>query len=229
MNILRMGSRDPQVVFLQRLLNNALVHDRTVAVLDEDGAFGQLTLTAVTRFQSTYSGPVGRLNPDGVVGPLTWRALGLMVEVSHNLPTIGQMTTMSCWVVSGGLATGRMASVIPGQASFDPSDGGLHPNLDNMQRWATSLNMRLVHQPPATIEPLEPMLRRGPVILVGKWISGGYHAVVISGYYSGPIPYTRMIRVNNSLPAGRGSVQLTDYPSIMLNNQGMNPYVLLTR
>lgn len=226
---LRMGSRDPHVVFLQRLLNNALVHDRTVPVLDEDGAFGQLTLTNVYRFQNTYSGPMGRLNPDGVVGPATWRALGLTVEVSHNLPMVGQMTGMSCWVVSGGLATGRLASVIPGQASYDPTDGGLHPNLDNLQQWATSLNMYLVHQPPQTIEPLEPMIRRGPVILVGKWISGGFHAVVISGYFSGPIPYTRMIRVNNSLPLGRGSVELSDYPSIMLGNQGMTPYALLTR
>ena len=67
---LRMGSHDPHVVFLQRMLNHALVHDRSIAVLDEDGAFGRLTDGALRRFQSTYT------VPDGVAGPLSWRALG---------------------------------------------------------------------------------------------------------------------------------------------------------
>ena len=78
---LRMGSHDPHVIFLQRMLNNALVHDRSIAVLDEDGAFGRLTDAALRRFQSTYSGPAGRLVPDGVAGPLSWRALGLVTEI----------------------------------------------------------------------------------------------------------------------------------------------------
>lgn len=226
---LRMGSRDPHVVFLQRLLNNALVHDRSVPILEEDGAFGQLTLTNVYRFQNTYAGAMGRLNPDGVVGPATWRALGLTVEISHYLPTVGQMTGMSCWVVSGGLATGRMTSAIPGGADVDPTNGGLNLSMDNVQQWASSLNMRLVHNPPATIEGIEPLVRRGPVILVGKWIAGGAHAVVISGYYAGPSAYAKMLRINNSLPVGRGCIQLTDYPSILLGQQGMTAFALLTR
>lgn len=231
---LRMGSRDPHVVFLQRLLNNALVHDRTQAVLDEDGVFGRLTDGAVRRVQATYSGPVGRLTQDGVVGPMTWRALGLGTEISHPLPIVGQNTGMTCWVVAGGLASGRMSSAIPGQAQFDPilpngSGGGLRPDFANLELYAQSLGMRLVRNPPAQIEGLEPYLRRGPVIMCGNWISGGAHAVVISGYFAGPTAYARMIRINNSLPQGRGSIEVTDYPTMMLGNQGINAFALIVR
>ncbi len=231
---LRMGSHDPHVVFLQRMLNNALVHDRTIAVLDEDGDFGRLTDAALRRFQSTYTGPVGRLVPDGVAGPLSWRALGLVTELVHPLPVIGQNTAMSCWVVSGGLASGRMTSAIPGQAQFDPvtpdgGGGGLPPSMANLELYAISLGMRLVQNPPAQIEGLEPYLRRGPLIMCGKWVTGGAHAVVISGYYSGPVAFTRMIRVNNSLPLGRGALEVTDYPGMKLSGNFINAFALIVR
>ncbi|WP_202905581.1 peptidoglycan-binding protein [Cypionkella psychrotolerans] len=231
---LRMGSHDPHVVFLQRMLNNALVHDRSIAVLDEDGAFGRLTDAALRRFQSTYTGPVGRLVPDGVAGPLSWRALGLVTELVHPLPVIGQSTGMTCWVVSGGLASGRMTSAIPGQAQFDPvtpdgNGGGLRPDMANLELYAISLGMRLVRQPPAEIEGLEPYLRRGPIIMCGNWVNGGAHAVVISGYYSGPVAFTRMIRVNNSLPVGRGALEVTDYPGMKLSGNFITAFALIVR
>ncbi|GLS86042.1 hypothetical protein GCM10010873_10160 [Cypionkella aquatica] len=231
---LRIHSHDPHVIFLQRLLNNALVNDRTIAVLDEDGAFGRLTDTALRRFQSTYTGPVGRLVSDGVAGPLTWRALGLTTELVHPLPVIGQNTGMTCWVVSGGLASGRMTSAIPGQAQFDPvtpdgNGGGLHPGMSNLELYAQSLGMRLVRQPPTEIEGLEPYLRRGPLIMCGKWLSGGAHAVVISGYYAGATAFARMIRVNNSLPVGRGALEVTDYPNMCLGGNYINAFALIVR
>ena len=231
---LRMGSRDPHVVFLQRMLNNALAHDRSIATLVEDGNFGRLTDAALRRFQSTYSGPVGRLTSDGVAGPTNWRALGLVTELAHPLPVIGQNTAMSCWVVSGGLASGRMTSAIPGRAQFDPvasdgSGGGLPPNMANLELYAQSLGMRLVQSPPTQIEGLEPYLRRGPLIMCGKWATGGAHAVVISGYYSGSAAYTRMIRVNNSLPLGRGALEVTDYPGMKLGGDFITAFALIVR
>ena len=62
--VLRIGSRGPDVGWLQQRL----------AVLPVDGIFGPLTAAAVARWQRDH----GRVLADGVVGPATWRALGVM-------------------------------------------------------------------------------------------------------------------------------------------------------
>jgi hypothetical protein len=43
------------------------------------------------------------------------------MEISHPLPQIGQNTGMTCRLVAGGLARGRMTSAIPGHAQIDPA------------------------------------------------------------------------------------------------------------
>jgi peptidoglycan hydrolase-like protein with peptidoglycan-binding domain len=60
------GSTGPTVSWAQYLLVR-----RTLSYNDIDGVFGPVTKTAVEQFQG-YSG----LAVDGVVGPLTWAALG---------------------------------------------------------------------------------------------------------------------------------------------------------
>lgn len=62
--VLRMGDRGAEVKYLQELLTIAGYPVKT------DGSFGGCTEAAVTAFQ-TASG----LEPDGIVGPLTWAAL----------------------------------------------------------------------------------------------------------------------------------------------------------
>ena len=63
---LRKGSRGPSVVELQERLN-----DRGAdPPLNADGIFGKLTKAAVISYQSQNG-----LDPDGVVGPLTWASL----------------------------------------------------------------------------------------------------------------------------------------------------------
>jgi lysozyme len=62
-----MGSRGPDVVKLQQLLN-AKVHPSPRLVAD--GNFGPKTLVAVKTFQSQH-----HLTADGIVGPQTWGAL----------------------------------------------------------------------------------------------------------------------------------------------------------
>lgn len=62
--ILRRGDRNAAVRVMQYLLV-----DRDIAVT-VDGIFGPNTKTAVKGFQSDNS-----LQQDGIVGPLTWRAL----------------------------------------------------------------------------------------------------------------------------------------------------------
>ena len=66
---LRLGSKGPDVVFLQQRLNaNAKNGDRA---LKADGVFGAYTGGAVRSFQF-----LNGLEPDGIVGPRTWEKLG---------------------------------------------------------------------------------------------------------------------------------------------------------
>ncbi|MBH1973534.1 MAG: peptidoglycan-binding protein, partial [Rhodobacteraceae bacterium] len=146
---LRPHSPDPHVLLLQRLLNDWLSHEPGSEVLVEDCNFGRRTEAALRRFQTSYTGAVGRLTVDGIAGANTWRALGLQTEINHPVPRVGQSTGMSCWVVAGGLATGRMTSAIPGLAEVAPINdpagggGGLEPSLNNLDRFALSLQMHL--------------------------------------------------------------------------------------
>jgi lysozyme len=64
---LRLGSTGPEVVRLQKLLNEELVPSPGLAA---DGTFGPKTAAAVRSFQSQNG-----LQADGVVGPATWQAL----------------------------------------------------------------------------------------------------------------------------------------------------------
>src|SRR5512139_2686577 len=67
MILLRPGSRGPDVVKLQLLLASALG-----CAVRADGVFGPRTKALVEAFQKAR-----RLEPDGVVGPATWAALGV--------------------------------------------------------------------------------------------------------------------------------------------------------
>ena len=72
--VLRRGSRGPEALTLQRLLNRWLVN--YTALLREDGEFGPRTLRAVRAFQTAHTDERGvSLTPDGVVGGITWAAL----------------------------------------------------------------------------------------------------------------------------------------------------------
>ena len=65
MKTLRYGNRGPIVEFLQNLLKILGFLNGNI-----DGIFGNQTKNAVINFQKAFG-----LNPDGIVGPLTWRAL----------------------------------------------------------------------------------------------------------------------------------------------------------
>ena len=65
--VIRLGATGPMVAELQRRLNQAGADP----VLEVDGVFGEHTRAAVMVFQQTHG-----LGADGIVGPLTWAALG---------------------------------------------------------------------------------------------------------------------------------------------------------
>jgi hypothetical protein len=234
---LRSNSHAPEVRLLQRLLNHRYSTDSTVPNLVVDGNFGPRTEALLRRFQTGYTGP-GRLTVDGIAGDSTWRALGLATDVAWPVPQVGQNTTMSCWVVSGGMASGRMASMVPPTATFDPVEasyadgrdgGGLGSDSPNLNAYAAGLGMRSLDGSPLHINGVLEHLRRGPAILIGNWSNGGSHAVVVSAVYIGPTATTSRVRINNPSPIGRGSIQLSPYPAMNLEGQNFTPDVLIVK
>ena len=69
-SVLRLGSSGQDVITLQYLLNVAAEFNAAIPAPTQDGDFGIETGQAVAAFQTAAG-----LAPDGVVGPLTWRAL----------------------------------------------------------------------------------------------------------------------------------------------------------
>lgn len=235
---LRLHSRAPEVTLLQRLLNHAFQSDHTVPTLDDDGYFGALTDARLRHFQRHNGGIAGRMTVNGVADDATWRALGLIEDIAWPLPQVGQNTGMSCWVVSAGLATGRMTSAAPTTATYTTqmqsiitrrAFGGLDPELPNIEAYAADSGMRLVNHVPPRVQDLAPFLRRGPAILLGLLTPGGRHVTVISGYYKGPTDYCTVLRIHNPAPMGRGSVELVQYPMMVLQGSTFEPTALIVR
>lgn len=82
-SVLRQGSRGQDVITLQYLLNVAAEYYPGIAAPVQDGIFGSGTQQAVTAFQR-----VMQLNPDGIVGSLTWQALyDVYLGAGQNVPS----------------------------------------------------------------------------------------------------------------------------------------------
>jgi hypothetical protein len=114
MQLISQGSKGARVKLLQRMLN----HYYQASMIGEDGDFGPMTAGEVRAFQTSR-----HLVPDGVVGPATWGALGLSVDISKSVKLFPQPTNMSCWSAAATMLFGNM-SVGAGGASLGP-EGGL--------------------------------------------------------------------------------------------------------
>lgn len=69
-SVLRLGSSGQDVITLQYLLNVVAEFDSTIPAPAQDGNFGRETQQSVAAFQRASG-----LEPDAMVGPLTWQAL----------------------------------------------------------------------------------------------------------------------------------------------------------
>jgi peptidoglycan hydrolase-like protein with peptidoglycan-binding domain len=67
---IRIGAQGEVVRSIQRCLNRVAARHPAIGTLTEDGNFGPMTQNSVMAFQRIFG-----LNPDGVVGPLTWDRL----------------------------------------------------------------------------------------------------------------------------------------------------------
>ena len=95
---LKQGSRGQDVIILQYLLNVISEYYPSVPAVDQDGIFGSGTKAAVAAFQRMM-----RLDPDGIVGALTWKALYDTYQgIEQNIPSPGpESGTIEYTVVSG--------------------------------------------------------------------------------------------------------------------------------
>lgn len=97
-SVLRQGMQGQDVVTLQYLLNVASEFYPGIPAPSQDGIFGSGTRQAVTAFQQTM-----QLNPDGIVGPLTWQALYDVYHGIHqNVPTPSPDPDVIQYVVKAG-------------------------------------------------------------------------------------------------------------------------------
>ena len=97
-SILRQGSKSPDVITLQYLLNMAALFYPGIPAPAQDGVFGPGTRQAVTAFQQAVG-----ITPDGIVGPLTWKNLyEVYFGIGQNVPFPGPQPGVREYVVQPG-------------------------------------------------------------------------------------------------------------------------------
>lgn len=97
-SVLRQGSRGQDVITLQYLLNIISEYYPGIPEIAQDGIFGSGTKQAVAAFQRIMN-----LNPDGIVGPLTWETLYNTYQgIEHNVPPFGTDSDTFEYTVKSG-------------------------------------------------------------------------------------------------------------------------------
>lgn len=209
------GSSSLAVRLAQRLLNSRLRRTPGYRRLREDGAFGPRTAAVVRQFQLDHH--IG--HESGVVGPTTWRALGLSVEIDHPVQMRAQHYDMGCWSACAAMVLDRDMSVGTGGAELSERRG-LMPDIDNVTTFARPLGWN-VDSPPGTVGGLVNILAGTPI-----WIAGtiamddgtqGGHVVVISGAWGDGSPYGTFIRVHDPWPVNTGTVTTCTYPLMVVS------------
>jgi hypothetical protein len=222
MQTLSQGSRGPQVKFLQRLINL-----KKPGSLVEDGTFGPKTKTQVQAFQTG-----AKLSPDSIVGPNTWKALGLVVDINHPVKLFAQPTNMTCWSAAATMLVGNM-SVGPGGASVGPT-GGLGSAYANVEAFAKA--HRFTMHPPMTwsVNGFADIARRGPLWVAGTQPLGSPagpqsgHAVVVGAMWGNGNGDGRgtMLLIYDPWPPNAGSIYGVFYGERLAGSPMGTTYIL---
>lgn len=97
-SVLRQGSLGPDVITLQYLLNVISEYYPGIPAPSQNGSFDAGTRESVIAFQQMMG-----LDPDGIVGALTWRALyDIYLGIEQNVPSPGPGTDTIEYVVRQG-------------------------------------------------------------------------------------------------------------------------------
>ena len=219
------GSSSLYVKLAQHLLNSRLRRTPGHRRLREDGAFGPRTLEALRNFQALNH----ITNERGVVGPLTWRALGLSVEVEHNVTLRPQHYDMGCWSASAAMILNRDMSIGTGGADLGLTFG-LIPTIDNVETFAAQFGWHVI-SPPGDVRALADLLSHGPIWMAGHVTlddgSQGGHVVVISGAWGDGATYGTYIRVHDPWPVNHGAVGVCTYPGMVAGDgYAFDPFMI---
>ena len=216
MRTLSLNSNGADVMFLQCLLNKRNANPRLV----EDGSFGQRTKTALMAYQRGARPP---LVADGVAGPKTWTSLGTLTERLHAVNLLGQPSNMSCWSAAASMILGNMS--VGSGAAHASDDGGLTPDLDNVEVFLRGLNWRVLNnQSRPGLSSLLAPLRQGPLWVVFE--GGSFkHAVVFSGFYTDVAgdESATVFRIHDPWPPGRGTVYGSTYHNSVVSLRSIQP------
>jgi len=208
---LKQGSKGPDVGLLRRLLNRKLVPSPNLPEAHIFGAhyngavahidFGPKMDTAVRALQHSK-----RLKVDGIVGPRTWSALGLTVDISKPVTLASQPSNNTCYAAAATMVLGPGASM-----SFDPGPlpAGVAPDDHWARAFAQRFSWRLEYGMTPTPGALEGFLRSGAF-----WIAGNlpfpagpsYHAVVVGAIWGDRDADHTMLLIYDPWPANIGEV-----------------------
>ena len=190
--LLRRGSSGSHVRDLQNALNVALFPSPNLFI---DGVFGGQTDTAVRRFQTER-----RINPDGVVGPITQCVLRggrRGPPTIHNVRLIPQPTPQTCWAAATAMLKNSTPAAIIATTPPDliTSNGGTAnfseraDNVSGNQRFAQVHSLRYYAPQSWSVQGFVGLIQGGPAMLSMLWDVGEYtagrgssgHRVVVFG------------------------------------------------
>lgn len=223
--ILRQGSRGPDVVELQRALNQ---HLRPSPNLNTNGVFGTRTRQAVFTVQSQ-----NWLVQDGEVGACTWAILRQTerYEILHPVTLVPQQDQSACWLASTSmlLKTSLGRASVP--ASLLASDGGLLNDSElndaaNTKAFARHFGLHMHYPQTWSASGLAEVLRLGPVATHILWNVAGYvngtgssgHFAVIAGIRGDGTEEGTTLRIFDPWPPNRGSISSFGYLKLLNNN-----------
>jgi hypothetical protein len=211
MRTLQLGSTGPEVGLLRRLLNLKSVPSPALPEANVFGAqyngamasvdFGPRTENAVKAFQG-----VSGIGVDGSVGPDTWHALGLSIDMERWVVPASQPTDDTCYAAAATMVLGPEGGI-----SFNPGPvpPGARPDDHWAQQFAAQFNWQLEFGMTPTPATLVGYLDPGPFWIAGNmpFPSGpSYHALVVGSMWGDGSSDGTMLLIYDPWPPNVGEI-----------------------